>query len=98
MRMLITRRRHLGLALDAKALRNVKPVSSVIEVVDERVPVLNRQSRVAKTSTGWPKEGPPLPLLLDVTLSTMGPTGFILSGLEEVDGALYAQSWWCREA
>ena len=52
--------------------------------------MLNRQSRVAKISTGWPKDGPPLPLLLDVTLSTMGPTGFILSGLEEEGGALYA--------
>ena len=35
MRMLFSRRRHLGVAaLDAEALRNVKSVSSVIEVVD----------------------------------------------------------------
>ncbi|KPW22039.1 hypothetical protein ALO83_102881 [Pseudomonas cannabina pv. alisalensis] len=43
-----------------------------------------------------PKEGKRLPDLLDVTLATMAPNGFVLSGIEYVDGCAYAQSWWCR--
>ncbi|RMU62856.1 hypothetical protein ALP25_101568 [Pseudomonas syringae pv. syringae] len=43
-----------------------------------------------------PKEEKPLRELLDVTLSTMAHNGFVLSGIEYVDGCAYAQSWWCR--
>jgi len=27
----------------------------------------------------------------------MAVTGFVLSGIEYIDGCAYAQSWWCRE-
>lgn len=43
-----------------------------------------------------PKEGQRLPELLDVTLATMAHNGFVLSGIEYVDGCAYAQAWWCR--
>jgi hypothetical protein len=97
MHMLVTRRRHLGVALEPKNLRGAEALRVGVEVMDEMVECLHRQSRVAKVRGAWPNEAPPFPMLMDVTLSAMGPTGFILSGVEEVDGALYAQSWWCRE-
>lgn len=98
MHMLVTRRRHLGVALDQKSLRRAEAVRGGIEVMDEMVDCLHRQSRVAKIRGGWPNDPPAFPMLLDVTLSAMGPTGFILSGIEEVDGVMYSQAWWCREA
>ncbi|WP_416425379.1 hypothetical protein RAM80_06360 [Pseudomonas sp. App30] len=67
MRRLAIRRRHLNVAFDTKVLRDVKPVSFVIDVMDEQVPLFNRQSRVARTSAGWPLESSPLPMLMDVT-------------------------------
>lgn len=39
-----------------------------------------------------------LPPLLDARISGMATNAFTLSGLEEIDGCLYAKSWWCREA
>ncbi len=37
------------------------------------------------------------PWLLDAKINGMAKLGLNISGLEEVEGALYAQSWWCRE-
>lgn len=45
----------------------------------------------------WPGDAPPLRPLLDARLTSMATLGFTLSGLEEDDGVLYAQSWYCRE-
>ncbi|MFJ2320053.1 hypothetical protein [Pseudomonas sp. NPDC087817] len=38
----------------------------------------------------------PLPKLLDAKLAGIAVTGFVLSGIEFIDGCAYAQSWWCR--
>lgn len=46
---------------------------------------------------GMPLDPDPLPPLLDATLAGMAVTGFVLSGIEYIDGCAYAQSWWCRE-
>ncbi|AIL61190.1 hypothetical protein PSAKL28_19690 [Pseudomonas alkylphenolica] len=37
-----------------------------------------------------------IPRLLDVKITGMAQVGMNLTGIEEVDGAYYAQSWWCR--
>jgi len=96
MHFLVVRRRHLGVALDANELRKAQPVRGGIAVEEERVECLKRVSRVAKVRGPWPMEPPLLPLLLDVNLASMAPNGMILSGIEEVNGVMYAQSWWCR--
>jgi hypothetical protein len=38
----------------------------------------------------------PLPPLHEAALSWMGPNGFVISGVEIIDGVAFAQSWWCR--
>lgn len=57
-----------------------------------------RSANVARLEVGMPLEPDPLPRLLDATLAGMAVTGFVLSGVEFVDGRAYAQSWWCRLA
>lgn len=37
-----------------------------------------------------------IPRLIDVKITGMAQSGMNLTGIEEVDGAFYAQSWWCR--
>ena len=58
----------------------------------------NRASDIAELRPqGMSLTAVPLPPLLDARLSGMATNAFTLSGLEEIDGCLYAQSWWCRE-
>ena len=57
---------------------------------------LGRSTNVARVEVGLPLEPEPLPRLLDATLAGMANTGFVLSGIEYVDGCAFAQSWWCR--
>jgi hypothetical protein len=58
---------------------------------------LGRATNVARVVVGMPLDPDPLPALLDATLAGMAATGFVLSGIEFIDGCAYAQSWWCRE-
>ena len=58
---------------------------------------LGRASNVARAVVGMPLDPDPLPPLMDATLAGMAVTGFVLSGIEYIDGCAYAQSWWCRE-
>ena len=37
-----------------------------------------------------------LPPLLDASVTNMATLGMNISGIEEVDGVFYFQSWWCR--
>ncbi|MNP57721.1 hypothetical protein D3C76_1525750 [compost metagenome] len=37
-----------------------------------------------------------IPRLLDVKITCMAQGGMNLTGVEDIDGCLYAQSWWCR--
>ena len=57
---------------------------------------LGRSANVGRIDVGMPKDPDPLPRLLDATLAGMAVTGFVLSGIEYIDGCAYAQSWWCR--
>jgi hypothetical protein len=96
MHMLITPMRCKGLALDSQERRRYPAIRGDVLVTPEKSDELGRSSNVARINRGWPKEHEPLPRLLDATLSGMAPTGFVLSGIEYVDGCAYAQSWWCR--
>lgn len=57
---------------------------------------LGRSANMARVEVGMPLDPDPLPPLLDATLAGMAVTGFVLSGIEYIEGCAYAQSWWCR--
>ncbi|UBM27693.1 phage tail length tape measure family protein [Pseudomonas sp. p1(2021b)] len=42
--------------------------------------------------------GEVIPRLHDACVNGMAQLGMNITGVEEVDGVLYAQSWWCRAA
>lgn len=96
MHMLVTPMRHLGVALTLEERERFPAIRGNVLVVATLCEELGRRSNVASLVAGMPKEPLPLPLLLDATLAGMAPMGFVLSGIEFVDGCAYAQSWWCR--
>lgn len=96
MHMLITPMRCKGVALSPQDRRRYPAIKGDVLVAPQVANELGRSSNVARVSKGMPLEPDPLPLLLDATLAGMAPTGFVLSGIEYVDGCAYAQSWWCR--
>lgn len=85
-----------GVALDPQERRRYPAIRGDVLVAPATSNELGRSSNVARLSKGMPMEPDPLPQLLDVNLSGMAPTGFVLSGIEYIDGCAYAQSWWCR--
>ena len=98
MYFLITRMREKGVAWDWKAIRQTVGIRADINIRNQMCEQLNRTSDIAEIRpAGMPLDAVPLPPLLDARLSGMATNAFTLSGLEEIDGCLYAQSWWCRE-
>ncbi|WP_057414448.1 hypothetical protein [Pseudomonas cannabina] len=96
MLVLVVPMRRKGVALEPKARECYEAIKGNVIVRSARCEYLGRYSNIAWLDAGMPKEGKRLPDLLDVTLATMAPNGFVLSGIEYVDGCAYAQSWWCR--
>lgn len=96
MHMLITPMRCKGVALSPLERRPYPAIKGDVLVNAQLSSELGRSSNVARVSKGMPLEPDPLPLLQDAALSGMAPTGFVLSGIEYIDGCAYAQSWWCR--
>jgi len=94
MHTLITPMRRKGVALSPLERRRYSAIKGDVRVCPEVCNELGRSSNVARVWAGMPLEPEPLPQLLDATLSGMAPTGFVLSGIEYVDGCAYAQSWW----
>jgi hypothetical protein len=96
MHMLVTPMPRLGVALHPKERRRYPAIKGNVMVNAEISAELGRSSNIARLEVGMPLELDPLPQLLDATLSGMAVTGFVLSGIEYIDGRAYAQSWWCR--
>lgn len=96
MHMLITPMRRRGVALTARERRSYSAIRGNVMVSAEASVELARSANVARVLVGMPLEPDPLPILLDATLAGMAHTGFVLSGIELIDGCAYAQSWWCR--
>lgn len=96
MHVLVTPMRLRGVALDAKARRRYPAIRGNVMVNSAVSQDLGRATNVARIEVGMPLEPDPLPQLLDATLAGMAVTGFVLSGIEYIDGRAYAQSWWCR--
>ena len=97
MHLLVTPMRSRGIALDAKARRQYPAIKGNVLVSSTVCKELGRATNVARVEVGMPLDPDPFPPLLDATLAGMAVTGFVLSGIEYVDGCAYAQSWWCRE-
>ena len=91
MHVLVTPMRLHGVALDPKERRRYPATRGNVMVNSTDCRELGRAAVV-----GMPLDPDPLPPLLDATLAGMAVTGFVLSGIEYVDGCAYAQSWWCR--
>lgn len=98
MHVLVTPMRLRGVALDAKERRRYPPIKGNVMVSSAINSELGRSTNIARVEVGMPLDPDPLPQLLDATLAGMSVTGFVLSGIEYIDGCAYAQSWWCREA
>lgn len=98
MHMLVTPMRRRGVALTSQERRRFPAIRGNVMVTSENNLELGRSSNVARLEVGMPLEPDPLPRLLDATLAGMAVTGFVLSGIEYIDGCAYAQSWWCRLA
>jgi hypothetical protein len=96
MHMLVTPMRRLGVALNPKERRHYPAIKGNVMVNAENSLELGRSANIARVEAGMPKDPDPLPRLLDATLAGMAVTGFVLSGIEYIDGCAYAQSWWCR--
>lgn len=96
MHMLVTPMRRLGVALDPRERRRYPAIKGNVMVSSMVCAELGRSANIARVKVGMPLEPDPLPQLLDATLSGMAVTGFVLSGIEFVNGCAYAQSWWCR--
>lgn len=96
MHVLVTPMQLRGVALDAKARRRYPAIKGNVMVNSAVSQDLGRATNVARVEVGMPLEPDPLPQLLDATLAGMAVTGFVLSGIEYIDGCAYAQSWWCR--
>ena len=86
-----------GIALSPQERRRYPAIKGNVVVNSEHSTELGRSANVARIKVGMPLEPDPLPQLLDATLAGMAVTGFVLSGIEYIDGCAYAQSWWCRE-
>ncbi|WP_085649244.1 MULTISPECIES: hypothetical protein [unclassified Pseudomonas] len=96
MHVLITPMRLRGVAFDSKERRRYPAIWGNVMVNSTDCRELGRSANVARVVVGMPLDPDPLPPLLDATLAGMAVTGFVLSGIEYIEGCAYAQSWWCR--
>jgi hypothetical protein len=96
MRVRATPKRDRGRARSDREMQTAQSVAGDLIIVQQQSQLLGRFSSVASFHKTGPRDIDPLPPLHDVVLSWMGPNGFVLSGIEEIDGVTYAQSWWCR--
>lgn len=95
--LLIRRRRHLGLAIDPKILNKTQPIREDVHITECHCDALGRTTISAWMFSSSPGAPEAFPKLLDVKIVSMTQNGFILSGVERVDDALYAQSWLCQK-
>lgn len=95
MHVLVTPMRLRGAALDPKERRRYPAIRGNVMVNSTQCHELGRAADVARVEDGMPLDPDPLPPLLDATLSGMAVTGFVLIGIQYIDGCAYAQSWWC---
>lgn len=96
MQMLVTPMRREGVALTPEERGRYTAIRGDVRVGPEQRVEFGRSTNVARLFDGLTRRTEGLPQLLDVTLVGMGGSGFVLNGIELIDGRAYAQSWWCR--
>ncbi len=92
----VTPLRERGRPRDKKELHAAKPVAGDLRIEHQPTNELGRPARVAFINTGGPDDGP-LGRLFDAEVHSMAPNGFVVTGVELIDGVAYGQSWLCRE-
>ncbi|WP_110970888.1 hypothetical protein [Pseudomonas huaxiensis] len=95
MHFLLVRRRHLGVAIPSKELSKIQPIKADVHIHGGLSQVMGRCCVEAWVHTEVAGRDV-IPRLLDAKVTGMAQLGLNISGIEEVDGAFYAQSWWCR--
>ncbi|MDH0749542.1 hypothetical protein N5D61_24765 [Pseudomonas sp. GD03842] len=93
---LITPRRRLGVALTKEEVRKASPVRGDVHIREDRDELLGRVTITARIFNTAPTGPDALPCLIDASVTNMAQNGMNISGIEEVGGAYYFQSWWCR--
>ncbi|MFJ3486563.1 hypothetical protein ACIPL1_24640 [Pseudomonas sp. NPDC090202] len=93
---LVTPRRRLGVALSKKEVSNYKAIKADVHILEQHHGGLGRSTILAFLFSASPHEPLPLPSLIDAKVTGMAQNGMNITGIEEVDGAFYFQSWWCR--
>ena len=94
--VLATPMRDRGRARAQHDIQTATPVQGDLVVAQSKPEIFGRYSTVASFHQASSNEAPLLPPLHDAVLTAMGTNGFVLTGVELVDGLAYAQSWWCR--
>ncbi|MBF8746920.1 hypothetical protein [Pseudomonas monteilii] len=91
----LVRRRANGVAIPPEQLRKLQPLKADLHMGANHSRPLGRVSTQAWVFN--PTPGPDvIPRLHDARVTSMAQGGLSLTGMEEIDGVLYAQSWWCR--
>lgn len=85
-----------GAPLTQQAIQAVEPVRGDVILGQQRVEALKRYSDVAYIYRSGVADPEPLSMLYDAAVRTIGTNGFVITGYEIIDGAAYAQSWWCQ--
>jgi len=93
--VLIKPMRHKGVAIEKKILHRSQAIKAQLCVARLEKSDMGRACQFAYIYSHVAHEAPALPDLLDVNLSWMSFTGFVLSGVEMINGTAYAQSWMC---
>jgi len=98
MLVVATRMRDRGRPRDKRAIEADAPARGDLGIAHVQSAEYGRTSKVASFHRAGAADPELLPPLHDVELSWMGPLGFVLTGIEFIDGSAYGQSWWCRPA
>lgn len=91
-----TQMRLRGRARPKQDIERADPVRGDMLISQQQSEVFGRYANIASFHRSGSADPEQLPPLHDVVISHMGPLGFVLTGIEVVDGVAYAQSWWCR--
>jgi hypothetical protein len=92
----VIRMRQGGVPIGRKRVNHDPGVVGELFVEEHIDKDCGRTLRVARLASTGPLDSSLLPQLVDVQLLWVGNQGFVLSGVEQLNEAAYAQSWWCR--
>lgn len=92
MYLLVTPMRVRGVALSVKDRIRYRANRVNVTVSSTVSQELGRATNVDRAVVGMPLDPDALPPLTDATLAGMSVQGFVLSGIEYIDGFAYAQS------